>query len=136
MNYSEYIHDYQKKGYHQQPQSRQSQFLSPTLSGSDSELQLLGNFNEIISTYKTNENNFVAVRIINSTLLSLSVHLQAIGSESIKINNLSPLEQKKSITNGFMNGDEFNRNSSSSSPEIDANDLIRQYETQRSTSQN
>jgi influenza virus NS1A-binding protein len=140
-NYSEYINDYQKKAYHQQPQSQHGQSLSPSLSGSINELQLLGNFNEIISTYQTNENNFVAVCIINSTLLTLSVHLQtnltaAISSESIKINGNghSSLEKKTSLTNGFI--DEFNQNSSSSSPDIDTNDLIRQYETQRSTSQN
>ena len=150
-NYSEYINDYQKKGYHQQPHQQGQQ--SPTPGANLNELEL-GNLNEIISTYTTNDNNFVAVCIINSTLLTLSVHLQvsppvvADENESVSLNGLSLQDRKMSSTdsltrtNGFMNGDEFIQNgnhtnhTSSSSPDKDSEELIRQYETQRSISQN
>ena len=121
-NYSDYINDYQKKGYHQPQQYNVN-------------IELQQNLNEIISTYQTNDNNFIAICIVNGNLLTLSVHLQVTPAPTVEsvTQAIEILKKSPSITDpvGYVTNDEFNGSDTSSSPDRDSDELIKKYEIQR-----
>ena len=101
---------------------------------------------------QTNYNKFIAICIVNGALLTLSVNIQvntsspsnSLSNSELLTQNIDSIQKRPSLTDsivngGFMNGDEFKHNRgsySSGSPEKDTDEILRQFEAQRSISQN